>query len=318
MSDNAHTALAVRDLSKRYGAHPVLREVALTVATGSVHGLVGLNGAGKTTLLQCLLGLQPFDTGQVSVLGLSPRRLCQSRGRVAVVFDEPCLHPHFTVDQQLRFAALSMGLKPDPAERDRLISLLGVEPYRHYRLRQLSLGNRRRTAIAQALVGDPALLVLDEPFNGLDAGGVEDLLQLIQTLCRDSGKTFLLSSHQLSYLERVCSHISILHGGQIPVGGALTELLGADSGHQVRLVCGAGQRAGAVIRRLDGVRLLDSDDLPAGEILCELPGLTSGELNRALVEQGVEVLELVRQTRSLEALFHRVTAAEPVGEAANG
>src|SRR5690606_31077562 len=107
----------------------------------------------------------------------------------------------------------------------RLEALLGIEAYRDFRISQLSLGNRRRASIAQALVGEPSLLVLDEPFNGLDAGGVDDLLALIRRLNREQGMSFLLASHQLSYLERICSHMAILHEGRIACAGSLDSLL---------------------------------------------------------------------------------------------
>lgn len=306
-------SLSIRGLYKRYGKHAVLNGIDLNVASGSIHGLVGLNGAGKTTTLSCLLGLIPYDRGDVAVLGYQPQQLFLSRGKVAVVFDEPCLHPHFTVGQALQFAQLTVGGKSqsdgnnEPQDRslDAIERLLSIEHYHNFKVRQLSLGNRRRTAIAQALVGNPQLMILDEPFNGLDAGGVDDVLALIQQLNQQRGITFLLASHQLSYLERVCTHMAILHRGQIAVSDSIASLLRKKHSH-VTLQCGDNAQALSFIRQLDGVTVTNSHSEHG--IVCELDGPTSAMLNRRLVQAGIEIQEIVLHRPSLDSLFREYTA----------
>jgi ABC-type multidrug transport system ATPase subunit len=295
--------LTVAGLRKRYGHHEVLRGVDLQLLPAAIHGLVGLNGAGKTTTLQCILGLLPCDSGEVSVLGLPPASLHRCGGKVAVVFDEPCLHPFLTVGETLEHAALLTG--HSKRELPALEALLGIERYHDFKIRQLSLGNRRRASIAQALVGDPSFLLLDEPFNGLDAGGVEDLLELIGRLNRERGIAFLLASHQLSYLERVCSHLAILHHGQIAVSDSIDSLLGA---RQSRLVLVTDDSAATrvLLESMEGVTL--AHDLAQGEqLVCEMHDTSSAVVNRALVNAGIGVSELRIQRGSLEALFRDVT-----------
>lgn len=137
--------LSVNHLCKRYGKHQVLRGLDLTLESGAVHGLVGLNGAGKTTALQCILGLLPYNSGSVSVLGLAPSELHRSRGKVTVVFDEPCLHRHLTVAQTLEHASpLTRG--ETKGRLRSLQKLLGIERYQDFKVRDLSLGNRRRAS----------------------------------------------------------------------------------------------------------------------------------------------------------------------------
>jgi ABC-type multidrug transport system ATPase subunit len=293
--------LTVIGLRKRYGGHEVLRGVDLQLAPGAIHGLVGLNGAGKTTTLQCILGLLPYDSGEVSVLGLAPADLYRSAGKVAVVFDEPCLHPHLTVGETLRHAAILTG--SPTTELPALEKLLGIERYHAFKVRQLSLGNRRRTSIAQALVGNPSFILLDEPFNGLDAGGVDDVLELIARLNRERGIAFLLASHQLSYLEQVCSHLAILHQGRIAVSDSVETLLG---GRHARLALSTGDpaRAQALLEDLDGVTVCGRNQ---SELVCELIGTSAAAVNRALVTAGVDVFELRTQRNSLDALFREVT-----------
>ncbi|MGQ9425673.1 ABC transporter ATP-binding protein [Gilvimarinus sp. F26214L] len=315
------TPLIIRDLRKTFGRHAVLRGVDLQMEAGTVLGLVGLNGAGKTTTLQCMLGLLPFDGGEVSVFGLPPAALYRSGGRVAVVFDEPCLHPHLTVAQTLEHARLLTGA--DRSELPRLEVLLGIERYHHVRLRDLSLGNRRRCSIAQALVGEPSLIILDEPFNGLDAGGVDDLLALIRKLNRERGISFLLASHQLSYLERICSHMAILHQGRIALADRMDRLLAAKT-TRVNLLVSEPGPAREHLGALRGVRWLEEESGREGEhyrITCELQDLGVADLNRSLVGAGIDVFGLQPHRQSLDALFRRITGADseagtPAGAAA--
>ncbi|MCW8195051.1 ABC transporter ATP-binding protein [Proteobacteria bacterium 005FR1] len=293
--------LTVDGLRKRYGGHEVLRGVDLQLAPGAIHGLVGLNGAGKTTTLQCILGLLPYDGGEVSVLGLAPAALHRCAGKVAVVFDEPCLHPHLTVGETLRHAALLTGAPTHDLAG--LEKLLGIERYHDFKVRQLSLGNRRRTSIAQALVGDPCFLLLDEPFNGLDAGGVDDLLELIARLNRERGIAFMLASHQLSYLEQVCSHLAILHQGRIAVSDSVETLLG---GRHARLALATGDqvRARALLEEMEGLTVCGESQ---SGLVCELRDISAAAVNRALVTAGIDVFELRPQRSSLDALFREVT-----------
>jgi ABC-type multidrug transport system ATPase subunit len=312
-------SLAIRGLYKHYGKHSVLNGINLDVTAGSIHGLVGLNGAGKTTTLSCLLGLIPYDGGEVSVLGYQPRQLYLSQGKVAVVFDEPCLHPSLAVGQALQFARLTLG-KPSIGNKatgkslDDIEKLLGIERYHDFKVRQLSLGNRRRTAIAQALVGNPQLMILDEPFNGLDAGGVDDVLSLIQQLNQQQGITFLLASHQLYYLERICTHMAILHRGQIAVSDSITTLLRKKHSH-VTLQTSNNSQALSILRQLDGIKILSVD--AEHDIACELDAMSSAALNRYLVQSGIDVHELVLHRPSLDSLFRQYTANEPLIEATN-
>jgi len=305
--------LVIRGLDKRYGKVEVLRQLDLEVAPGAVHGLVGLNGSGKTTTLECLLGLQPYQAGEIRILGQSPQHLHRSHGDIVGIFDSPSLHPQLTVRQSLVHAELlSTGAanRPSltPAEVE---SMLGIARYSNYRIRQLSLGNRRRASIAQGLIGNPRLVILDEPFNGLDAGGVDDVLALISQLNRDEGTTFLLSSHQLPYLERICSHISILHQGRIAISDQVDRLFN-DSQLRLRVHCSDAERAGAIVQDLPGVTVEAS---AAGMLTLQLADISPALVNRRLVEHGIEVDELVRERNSLDVLFRQITSSGITDEA---
>lgn len=296
-------ALRVRGLRKRYGDVAVLHGVDLELPAEAVFGLVGLNGSGKTTTIECTLGLQGFQEGEVSVLGRGPAELFRLQGDVVAIFDSPSVPPHLTVRQCLEHARLlCQRPRRSCAEVERL---LGIENYTRYRIRQLSLGNRRRVSIAQALLGEPRLILLDEPFNGLDAGGVDQVLDLIAELNRETGASFLLSSHQLPYLERVCSHVAVLHEGRIAASGELRDLL-ADSGSRIVLHSTQGGLAMQLLE--NDSRVTDLERLSSTHLKMRLREWSSEQLVSFLVEHKAPVCELIRQRASLDNFFRELTA----------
>ncbi len=304
-SSQSESALAITGLSKKYGEVPVLSNLELGISRGSIHGLVGLNGSGKTTTIECSLGLQRFDSGNISLLGLTPDRLHLAKGKVVAIFDTPGLHPNLTVRQNL---VVARGLCETPVRTSQDVEkMLGISRYSGYRTRQLSLGNKRRTSIAQALLGNPELIILDEPFNGLDAEGVDDVLRLVQLLNREFGTSFLLCSHQLPYLEQVCSHIAILHKGKIARTGTVADLLGVTR-NLALLRTDQIEQAKALLQTLPGVK---SDGIDAdGFLRVQLGDMTSVALNQALVSHHIGVAELHLQRPSLTGLFRQLTNGE--------
>lgn len=294
----ATSVLSVTGLRKRFGSTEVLKGLNLDVTPGSIHGLVGLNGSGKTTTMECVLGMQSRHDGQIRVMGRDPSQLWRGSGDVVGIFDSPAIHQHLTVRQVLEHARL---LCPQPSRSVvEVEQLLGISSYSHYRIKQLSLGNRRRVSIAHALLGKPAFIVMDEPFNGLDAGGVEDVLALILKLNREEGSSFLLSSHQLAYLERICSHISILHQGRIVKTGRLEELV--SSRQQLTVVCDRPDEAYTFLASHTNVTDLRIDT--GGHLTLRLQDTEASEINRLLVGGGFAVSALGTKTQDLGQIFH--------------
>lgn len=296
--------LSITALDKRYGKTAVLNQLHLIVARGAIHGLVGLNGSGKTTTMECVLGMQAFQSGEVQVLGRHPSRLWQGRGDVVGIFDAPSLHPALTVRQTLEHARLLCGQPVrTPAEVEQL---LGISRYRDYKIRQLSLGNRRRASIAHALIGQPEFIVLDEPFNGLDAGGVDDVLALIKKLNHDHGTTFLLSSHQLAYLENVCTHLAILHRGRIELSDHVNDLF-HDQQARLDVTCNQVDRAITLLSDITGVSAITRcSDAGHATISMTLHEIDAAAINSALVLAGISVSGLAMRRPSLTQLFHDI------------
>lgn len=304
-SSGSRAPLVVSQLKKKFGRFEVLKRLDLQVSAGAIHGLVGLNGSGKTTTLECILGMQQFDGGHISVLGHEPASLYRTRGDVVGIFDTPSLHPNITVRQVMEHARiLCENPVRSPAEVEKL---LGVDRFSDFKIRHLSLGNRRRASIAQALLGKPAFIVLDEPFSGLDAEGVEDVLALIKRLNDEEGTSFLLSSHQLPYLERICTHMAILHEGRIAVSDEVGRLLGRGKS-KLYIRCDDPHRAKSKLAELPDVAFLNPDDeRDANELVVEIEQMNSAEVNYHLVSNGVQVFELSNKRPSLASLFKETT-----------
>lgn len=254
--NNKTPLLEVNKLRKHFGKNSVLNGLNFQVNRQEIHGLVGLNGAGKTTTIECVLGLKTFDSGSIRVMKVHPSKLHTTKGKLAAVFDSPCMHPNLTVRQVLEYAKLTCGSThagpPDEFEKK-----MGISRYRNYKIKNLSLGNRRRASIAQVLIGRPDFIILDEPFSSLDAGGVDDLIILIKELNRKEGTTFLLASHQLPYLEQICTHVSILHQGDIALSIKIEELLSHEHTRAILHTNGGG-KALDIISKIPGITICNS------------------------------------------------------------
>ena len=300
---NSALALSVNGLNKSYGSFEVLKNLDLSIQQESILGLVGLNGSGKTTTIECILGLQASNSGSITLFDYSPRSLHETQGKIVGIFDTSSLHPNLTLRQSLEHAALlteNQVRSPEQVEE-----LLSIKQFTTFKIRHLSLGNKRRASLAHALLGNPDFIVLDEPFNGLDAGGVDDVLELIQRLNKEEGTTFLLSRHPLPYLESICSHIAILHEGAIAVSGTIENLL-QDSKHTLLLRSEPPSDALSFLKQLENITVINPD--ANGYIQLETAVLDSSELNRQLVTNNIAVSELILQRASLGNLFRSITS----------
>jgi ABC-2 type transport system ATP-binding protein len=218
-------ALEILGVSKRYGQRFALRDVDLRVGEGSCLGLLGPNGAGKTTALRLLLGFARPSTGQVLLRGEDPFARVSRRG-VGYLPERISLPPRASVWRFLRVQAALAGLSRPERERgvDQVLERCGLGDRRNDRLGALSKGLAQRVGFAQALLGDPKVLILDEPTSGLDPLGVRDARDWILA-ARERGATVLVSSHGLSEVERTCEEVAILDGGRVAARGSLPELV---------------------------------------------------------------------------------------------
>jgi len=292
-------ALRIESLSKAFGRTVAVHDVSLTVERGQLYGLLGPNGAGKTTTLACALGLLQPDGGTISVLGQPASQIHTLCGKVAVVFDQPTLVRGLSVSQNLAYAQRLLGHKGGRSATDAL-QLAGIADLAGRRAGRLSLGQSRRLAIARALLGQPELLVLDEPLSGLDTLGVTSMLALFSEL-RDQGLTLVLSSHRLHELERIVSHVGVVIGGRVVREATLDDLLQGVAG-QLRVRVDDVPRARTALAQVDGAILGQSDE--AKGLLRLDPGPQGAPaITKALVDAGCAVSAIEPMRSGLQSVF---------------
>ena len=210
---------------KQYGRIIALNGITLKVGKG-VTGLIGPNGAGKTTTIKIAIGLTKPDSGRVELFGFNPWNCdWRIRRQVGVLFENNVLPSHFIVKDFLKYVAKFKELKNIEESIDEILKLVGLNRYSHRRIGELSAGLKQRLGLAQALIGYPELVILDEPLVYLDPGGRSELLNLIERLAKDEDISFLISSHILSELERICDKVFLIFNGSIIVEGTVNELM---------------------------------------------------------------------------------------------
>ncbi len=189
-----------------------IKDVSIDVKSNQIYGLVGKNGAGKTTLMKCLLGLLPGSSGKIKMFETD--NLAEGRRRTGALIEEPGFFKNLTGYQNLMYFSKAFGIN-DSAEVLRLLQLLKLSEAKDKKYKNYSLGMKQRLGIALALIGNPDLLVLDEPINGIDPEGIVEMRNLFKSLVYDQGKTIIISSHILSEVENLCDNIAIIEKGQV-------------------------------------------------------------------------------------------------------
>jgi ABC-2 type transport system ATP-binding protein len=286
-------------LTKRFGSRVAVDDLTVTVRPGRVTGFLGPNGSGKTTTLRCVLGLTRPSAGTATVLGVPYRSLPRPMESVGALIDPRARHPGRTARGHLTALAQSNAL---PGYRvDELIDLVGLGEVADQRVGGFSLGMGQRLGIAAALLGDPEVLVLDEPVNGLDPEGIRWVRELLRGLAAE-GRTVLVSSHLMSEMQDTADHLVVLGRGRLLADVPIGELLGA---HAVVRVRTPG--------RAELARALQAAGVPAsvepdGALLVE--GLDAAAVGDLAFRAGVPVHELTRVTASLEAAYLALTGDE--------
>jgi ABC-2 type transport system ATP-binding protein len=301
------SALRVRGLARRYGSRAAVDNLDLDVRPGDLYGFLGPNGAGKTTAIRCILGLIRRDAGTVEILGNADP--VTQRVGVGAMVETPRFHEWLSGRANLEVACAYAG-RGTGAEIDRALERVGLAARKNDKVKGYSLGMKQRLGIARALVGEPRLLVLDEPTNGLDPRGMREVRDLLVELARRDKLTVFVSSHLLSEVEAMCNRVGIIDKGVLKAEGRMDELLAMAAGRK-QVEVAVDDRANAV-RALAGISGAEIvGDGADGRIRVALDTLDAAGLNRALVLAGVGVQELLPRTGSLEELFLSVTSAEP-------
>ena len=216
-------AIEFRDLAKKYGKVRSVRRLTATIAEGKITGLLGPNGAGKSTSLRCLLGLAKPTSGEARILGVQYKDLINPLSQIGAVLDSRGFHGGLTGRQNLKVMAAAAKI-PD-ARVDEVLKLVDLEQAANKRAKGYSLGMKQRLSLAGALLGDPKVLILDEPANGLDPLGIAWLRGFLRQLAAD-GKTVLVSSHQLAEMQHTVDDVIIINHGMTMAQGSIKEIIG--------------------------------------------------------------------------------------------
>ncbi|MBJ8345948.1 ABC transporter ATP-binding protein [Antrihabitans sp. YC2-6] len=287
-------------LTKRYGEQLAVDSVSLSVRAGEIYGFLGPNGAGKTTTLRMLVGLIRPTSGSASVLGRDPGDP-ESAHKTGVLIEGPGFYPYLSGRDNLRVMARYRGLADSHVEA--ALERVGLRGRGDDKFKTYSLGMKQRLGVGSALLGEPDLLILDEPTNGLDPAGMAEMRELIVDLAA-SGHSVLLSSHMLSEVQQICDRVGVISNGVLLVESTVAELRGAST---LFVRAEPLEIALQVVRHVVGDRRAI---VAANGIRVDMSADHAPALARAIVESGADLLELRSDERSLEEVFFEMTTTE--------
>ncbi|MGO9487683.1 MAG: ABC transporter ATP-binding protein [Solirubrobacteraceae bacterium] len=307
-SSDGAPAIETRGLTKRFGERAAIDGIDLQVPRRCAFGFLGPNGAGKTTMIRTLLGLTHASAGEMSLLGHPvPLEREQALTRVGAIVEEPRFHMHLSGRENLRVIAAARG----PEVRPRIAPALdrvGLGERADDKVKSYSMGMRQRLGVARCLLADPLLLILDEPTNGLDPGGIQEFREMIRAMVEQEGRTVFVSSHLLDEVEKTCDAAAIIDRGKVVVQGSMAELAaGGTPRHELILGVDDVDRALAALQASELV--LEARRSDEGLRVVLTGGVSSAaQLNAALVGAGIGVMRLEPVRQSLEQRFLEITA----------
>lgn len=295
--------LEISGLSKTYGRRAggvkAVQDVSLSVRAGEVYGFLGANGAGKSTTIRMLLGLITPSSGAIRLFGQDLRHGQPSR-RLGSLVDGGAFYPFLSGRRNLEVLAKTQGLSPDRI--DPLLAQVGLEGTSKRKVKGYSTGMRQRLGVAAALLNDPDLVILDEPANGLDAAGIQEMRALIRSLAEDQGKTVFLSSHLLNEVQQVCDRIGIIDRGVLIREDTVDGILATE------------ERFRIVATPIEAARAALADNWPCGmegdALNVHAGNADAPEIVRRLVAAKVDVFSMAPYQRTLEEAFLAITSTE--------
>jgi ABC-2 type transport system ATP-binding protein len=308
-SGSSQLAVETSGLTKRFGARTALDGVDLRVPRGCAFGFLGPNGAGKTTMIRTLLGLTHASAGSMYVLGLPvPAEGAQALQRVGAIVEEPRFHPHLSGRENLGLVAAVRGAQT--AERIApALERVGLSERADEKVKSYSMGMRQRLGVARCLLADPLLLILDEPTNGLDPGGIQEFRAMIRAMVEQERRTVFLSSHLLDEVEKICDAAAIVDRGRVVTQGPIAEISSGGDGARNELIVGVDDVELALRTLADSELVLQATRGDDGlRVLLSGAHETAAAINASLVHAGVGVVRLEPVRHSLEQRFLEITS----------
>lgn len=295
--------LRVSGLVKRFGRVEALKGIDISLTRPGVYGFLGPNGAGKTTAFKVMTGLLRPTSGSVSICGVDIRANTRDAVRnIGILFDSPAYYPYLSGRDNLEVFARWSGLRAGDWTKE-LLRKTGLEKAGDKKVGEYSWGMKRRLGIAAALLGDPPLIIMDEPTNGLDPAGIAEIRRLLPELAYERGRVILFSSHRMDEVDQVCDRLLIINGGEIIASGTTDELARAE--RVIEITCSDAEKAVKIISGMGGIDKIERTG--ADRIRVRAPGAPAGAINGVLVEAGIEVRRIAESKESLEEIFFRLT-----------
>jgi ABC-2 type transport system ATP-binding protein len=289
-----NTILNIKGISKSYGKVKALNNLSLQINRGEIYGILGPNGSGKTTTLGIILDVINADSGSFEWYGKAPNK--RSRKRIGSLLETPNFYPYLSARQNLSIVCKIKSL--NESEVERVLNVVDLIPRADSKFKTFSLGMKQRLAIASALLGDPEVLVLDEPTNGLDPQGIVEIRTIILDLA-SAGKTLIMASHILDEVEKICSHVAVLKHGNLLTSGPIQTVLNQQE--QVFVSSDNLEILKLALSQIDGVSEMNQ---AGNKIYLKLAeGKSSADLNKSLFDKGIIVAEIGIQPANLEANF---------------
>lgn len=290
--------LQINSLSRSYGSIRALDDFSLRVEPGSVYGILGPNGSGKTTTLSIILDVLRADSGSYEWFGQWPS--AEVRRRIGSMLEKPNFLPYLSAVKNLQLSAEVKGAGHGQIRE--VLEIVNLSARKHSAFHTYSLGMKQRLALASTLLGDPDVLVLDEPTNGLDPQGIFDVRSIIQKVA-DQGKTIILASHILDEIEKVCTHVAILKNGKKLTSGTTREILTKNDTLEI-----AASDLDKLHQALNGVEGITDITRQENIIIASITDdVEMADLNAELVGKGIRPHHLVRKKQTLESHFMEVT-----------
>lgn len=299
--------ITVENLSKDYGKTTAVSNLSFSIRPGAVTGFLGPNGSGKSTTMRCIVGLDNPTTGRATIDGVDYNKLKAPITKVGALLDGKAFHPKRTAEQHLSIVAATHGIPRKQV--DRVLDLTGISNVKKKKLGGFSLGMGQRLGIATALLGDPEVLILDEPVNGLDPDGVRWVRGLMRQLA-DQGRTILVSSHLMSEMALTADDLVIIGKGKLIDQGPMSKFTESSERSSIKV---AGPDIQAIVAALHGAQLnttMNAPDErhPQGSVT--LHGISRADVGRIMHLNDIELHELSESFSSLEDVFMELTGEQ--------
>ena len=294
--------LTTNGLTKQYGRHKAVNAVNLHIRQGDIYGLIGRNGAGKTTILKMLSGLAAPTEGEFSLFGKTGRDSYEYMSREGTLIEEPGIYPNMSAAENLRLKCLAVGVRKKGTV-DELLRTVGLADVGKKKVKKFSLGMKQRLGIALALAGNPDLVILDEPINGLDPQGIAEIRETLLRLNKEKNITFIISSHILEELSKIASNYGMIHDGVLLQEMTREELLSKCS-ERIELKTNDTRKACTVLEGMgiEKYKVVDADTIQIFERLND-----GGDITMALAGNGVKTMGITVKNEALEDYYLNLT-----------